>query len=299
MSEINTAIEQFETCSKKPGRGMAKRSLDLIVAMRKIAAAAQPITGRGIGYKLFAAGLIESMSRSEMQRVYRLLKEARERDIIPWDWIVDESRELERRASWSDPEAYARAVIKSYRRDYWDQQDVRVEVWSEKGTIRGVLRPVLDEYGIGFRVMHGFGSATEVYNVAQDDDGRPLTVFYVGDWDPSGLCMSEQDLPQRLERYDGEHVDLERIALVSGQLAGLPSFPASDKRKDPRYHWFVRNYGQRCWELDALDPNDLRACVEEKILECIEPIAWERCKVVEHAEKVSLRQVMASWGGGA
>ena len=40
---------------------------------------------------------------------------------------------------------------------------MRVEVWSEKGTIRGVLKPVLDEYGVGFRVMHGFGSATEVY----------------------------------------------------------------------------------------------------------------------------------------
>ena len=74
-----------------------------------------------------------------MQRVYRLLKEARERGIIPWEWIVDESRELERASSWDDPEAYARCVINRYRRDYWNQQPVRVEVWSEKGTIRGVL----------------------------------------------------------------------------------------------------------------------------------------------------------------
>jgi hypothetical protein len=40
----------------------------------------------------------------------------------------------------------------------------RVEVWSEKGTVRGVLDPVLKEYGVGFRVMHGFGSATSVYD---------------------------------------------------------------------------------------------------------------------------------------
>ena len=46
-------------------------------------------------------------------------------------------------------------------------------------------------------------------------------------------------------------------------MRGLPSFPASDKKKDPRYKWFVRNYGNRCWELDAMDPNDLRACVEQ------------------------------------
>jgi hypothetical protein len=46
-------------------------------------------------------------------------------------------------------------------------------------------------------------------------------------------------------------------------LADLPSFPASDKKKDPRYGWFVENFGDRCWELDALDPNDVRACVEK------------------------------------
>jgi hypothetical protein len=118
---------------------MAKKSIDLIDRMRQIAEATQPITGRGIGYKLFSAGLIPSMSRKDMQKVYRLLKEARERGIIPWEWIVDETRGLERKASWNDPKEYADAVINSFRRDYWDQQPVRVEVWSEKGTVRGVL----------------------------------------------------------------------------------------------------------------------------------------------------------------
>ena len=268
-----------------PRRGQSKKSVELIEAMRSITEAAQPITGRGVGYKLFTAGLIPSMGRADMQRVYRLLKEAREQNIIPWEWIVDESRELERRPSWEDPEQYARSVINSYRRDNWDQQPVRLEVWSEKGTVRGVLQPVLDEYGVGFRVMHGFASATAVYNVAQGDNGRPLIVLYVGDWDPSGLCMSEQDLPERLEKYDGQHVELQRIALTRDQLAGLPSFPATDKQKDVRYKWFVRNYGKRCWELDALDPNDLRACVDGEIARHIEPVAWKRCKVVERAER--------------
>ena len=50
--------EQFQTGMKKPGRGMARASLDLIAEMYDIAEAAQPITGRGIGYKLFTGGLI-------------------------------------------------------------------------------------------------------------------------------------------------------------------------------------------------------------------------------------------------
>ena len=72
--------EQIETGLKIPrGRGRSKKSLDLIEAMVEIVAAAQPITGRGVGYKLFVEKLIPSMKTGEMQRVYRLLKEARER----------------------------------------------------------------------------------------------------------------------------------------------------------------------------------------------------------------------------
>jgi hypothetical protein len=176
---------------------------------------------------------------------------------------------------------------------------VRVEVWSEKGTVRGVLAPVLDEYAVGFRVMHGFSGSTTIYDVAQDGDGRPLIVLYVGDYDPSGLYMSERDLPERLAKYGGHHVDLTRIALTREQLDGLPSFPASDKKKDPRYQWFVRHYGKRCWELDALDPNDLREIVRDAIEQEIEPVAWKRSADGEKAERNSIETVVAKWIGAS
>jgi hypothetical protein len=292
-----TAAEYFETGSKKPrGRGMAQKSLDLVQAMVEVAEAVQPVTGRGIGYKLFTAGLIPSMSTLEMQRVYRLLKGARERGQIPWEWVVDETRSLERKASWADPEAFAHAAAEQYRRDFWDQQPMRCEVWSEKGTVRGVLAPVLNAYGVGFRVMHGFGGATTVYEIAQDNDGRPLIALYVGDRDPSGMWMSERDLPARVEKYGGAHVSVERIAITQGDTIGLPSFPAKDKYKDPRYQWFIKNHGDHCWELDAMDPNKLRGRVEEAIVELIEPVAWNRCAAVNKAEQDSLRTVLSEWG---
>jgi hypothetical protein len=194
--------EQIETGIKKGRRspnvrGRAQASVDLIAAMYEAAEKAQPITGRDIGYKLFTARLIPSMSTSDMQKVYRLLRQAREEGTIPWEWIVDETRRLERVGTWDNPAEYAAVTARDYRRDFWNQQPARVEVWSEKGTIRGVLQPVLDEYAVGFRVMHGFASATAVYDVAQDDDGRLLIVLYVGDYDPSGMFMSEEDLPTR------------------------------------------------------------------------------------------------------
>ena len=132
--------EHFETSSKKRGRGRARVSVELIEAMYVIAEKTHPITGRGVGYKLFVDGRIEDMSKKSMAKVYRLLKEAREQSIIPWEWIVDENyRGLERRPSWKNPAEYAETVSRLYRKDFWDQQPVRVQVWSEKGTVRGVL----------------------------------------------------------------------------------------------------------------------------------------------------------------
>jgi hypothetical protein len=258
---------------------------------------AEPITGRGIGYKLFVRGLIPSMARNEMRKVYRLLKEAREDGTIPWDWIVDETREVEGDPTWEDPADYAESVIRWYRKDFWSQQPERLLICSEKGTIRGVVAPVLDKYAVPFRVLHGYSSATAAYDIAQDDDGRTLNILYLGDWDPSGMNMSEHDLPARFEKYGGHHVELKRIALKKEHLRGLPSFPATDKKDDPRYGWFVKRYGKKCWELDALDPNDLRDMVREAIKEHIEPEAWERCAAVEKAERESIVDVVSKWRG--
>ena len=149
---------------------------------------------------------------------------------------------------------------------------------------------------VGFLPVHGFSSATAAHDIAEDDDGRDLIVLYVGDYDPSGMFMSEEDLPARFTKYDGDHVKLRRIALTVEQLRGLPSFPAADKKKDPRHKWFVANYGDRCWELDAMDPNDLRDCVENAIRELIEPVAWNRCEVINRAEQELLKTIIAKWG---
>jgi hypothetical protein len=290
----------FQTSTKK-GRGRAQRSLDIITAMYEIAEDGQPITGRGVGYKLFSLNLIPSMGRNVMQGVYRLLKEAREERTIPWEWIVDETRELEQVATWSNPAQYMRAVARSYRRDFWQQQPERVEVWSEKGTVRGVLQPLLDEYGVGFMPVHGFSSATIIKNVSQYDSGTPVTILYIGDFDPSGMFMSERDIPERLIEYGGTHISIERIALLRNDcllLGRRPAFNVKEKSKDPRTPWFRKTYGQLCWELDAMDPNDLRSRVEEEIIRHIEPVAWERCRVVDQAERESLRHVLDKWNDG-
>jgi hypothetical protein len=281
-------------------RGKSQKTLEQIASCIEILSEIQPASVRAVAYQLFIQKLIEDMGRSNTARVSRQLVYAREAGIIPWSWIVDETREAERVAQWDDPEQYARVVQLSYRRDRWAQQPQRIEVWSEKGTVRGTLAPVLDQYGVTFRVMHGFGSATAVHDVADETRGyeNPLLVLYCGDWDCSGLHMSEEDLPDRLDEYGGS-VEIQRVALNEEDIAnrGLPSFDANTKAKDPRYKWFVRKYGHRCWELDALSPVVLRERVESCIRDNIDVPYWNRCATIERAEKESLVEVMRGWKG--
>src|SRR5262249_39657423 len=60
---------------------------------------------------------------------------------------------------------------------------------------------------------------------------------------------------------------------------------------------FRATFGARCYEIDAMDPNDLRDCVEGEIKKLIDPKAWQRCEVVNKAELDSLQTVMKNWNG--
>src|SRR5439155_5615795 len=147
-------------------RGKTQRSLALIEASVDILREIQPATVRAVCYRLFTLGLIESMAKTCTNRVSTQLVYAREHGLIPWTRIVDETREAERAPTSEDPDDYARTVQRAYRRDRWALQPRRVEVWSEKGTVRGTLAPILEAYGVTFRVMHGYGSATALYGAA-------------------------------------------------------------------------------------------------------------------------------------
>ena len=285
--------------STRTGRGKARKTMALIEACIRLAAEIHPASVRAICYRLFIEKLIPSMAKANTDMVSRQLVYAREQGLLPWGWIVDETRAAERIASWSNPEELIDAAVSQYRKDYSQLQPRRVEVWSEKGTLRGTLAPVLDEYGITFRVMHGYGSATALYGIAQEaaDNPKPLTVLYTGDWDPSGMQMSEVDLPNRLQRYGGA-ATIKRVALDESDVAPgteLPFFEAESKSKDPRFKWFTERYGRRCWEVDALSPVVLRQRVEAEILALLDIDAWNHCINIERAERESMQTVLGAW----
>jgi hypothetical protein len=80
-----------------------------------------------------------------MQRVYRELVELREKGWLPWNWIVDEPREIEWPATYRDSDHYRRNIVEDLKHDPWVHQRHRVFIMSEKGTVRGVLRPIREK----------------------------------------------------------------------------------------------------------------------------------------------------------
>jgi hypothetical protein len=281
-------------------RGQTQRVKDFIALCAEILEEIHPASVRAVAYQLFNRKIIESMAKKCTNRVSEHLVTARKAGIVPWAWIVDESREAEYAGTWSDVDSYVNTMLSYYRKDRWTQQPHRVEVWSEKGTVRGTLAPVLRKYGVIFRNMHGFTSWTVSHDAAREcrQDPRPTTILYVGDYDPSGMYMSEVDLPENRFAWEGVPVAIRRLAIYEepAREARLLSFPVADKAHDKRYPWWkAMGYGDTCWELDAMNPNDLRGVVAAAIEEYIDWDAWLRCDAVEAAENTSMRQLLQTW----
>ncbi len=283
-------------------RGLARKTQDLIDAAALILAEIQPATVRAVCYQLFNRKLIPDMSKNSTAKVSRVLVQARERELIPWGWIVDETRQVELVGTWRDPERFMRSVSHSYRKDRWADQPSRVMVVSEKGTVGEVLRPITERYGIPFQVFHGFGSATALNDLADRSlsGGRPLVILYVGDHDPSGRYMSDHDLSQRLDRYGG-YAQIERVAVTASHITAhdLMTFSAREKTTDARHDWFVDRYGQTCCELDALNPNVLRGLVEDAIVARLDREAWDRAEDIQAVEMASIADFIRSYPGTA
>ena len=76
-----------------------------------------------MAYQLFTGGLIENMGAPCVRNVSRMIVIAREKGIIPWAWIVDETRQEERVSSWNGLGDFGETVVRGYRKDLWQHQN--------------------------------------------------------------------------------------------------------------------------------------------------------------------------------
>ena len=286
-------------------RGLANATLELIAFAKRLLTEFHPMTLRQLHYAVFSAAKIAydntlqdykrlSRATTKARRSYRdyyLEGHSREiligADIIPGDWIVDETRETRIVHSWLDLNGYMKSVKKSYRRDNWQTQSSYCEVWSEKATVLSSLRPLADELGITLRNCKGFGSTGMECRIGEDFEMsvKPITVFFLGDHDPSGREI-ERDIYKRAQKSSGKNFRMKRLAIHAEDIERFNLPPQKIKDKDSRAKGFKQKYGNKAptVELDALPVDELRRRVREAVESLIEWDSWNRQLEVQELE---------------
>jgi hypothetical protein len=290
-------------------RGLSKATVQLIWFAKRLRAESHPMTLRQLHYAIFSAAKIDydntpedykrlGRATTKARRAYRAYELAGYSrtdligsDILPPDWIVDETRETRIVNSWLDLSGYMEAVKRSYRRDNWQTQPCYCEVWSEKATVLGSLRPLADEWGITLRNCKGYGSTGTESRIGEDFAAiaKPITVFFLGDHDPSGRDI-ERDIYGRAQTASGKNFILRRLAIHPEDIRLFHLPPQRIKEKDSRADGFKRRFGAEAHtvELDALPVDELRRRVREAIEALIH---WDLWKRQVEAQEVELNSI--------
>jgi hypothetical protein len=253
------------------------------------------MTLRALYYRLASAGHLPATDAGYNQ-IKRVAKKLREAGTIPiTGWIVDRVRSTLKPSSWSGLADFGETVRHAYRKDLWAQMPNHIEIFVEKDAIAGCVQPVTREYDVALNVIRGdvsiafAGEIAELWKRIQ----KPIFAYYLGDYDPSGMGI-EQELRDKLTRYSGRKPYWLRLGVDEGDFDAFDLFPLPVK-KSSRSVAFVAEYGDRCAEVDALPPTELRARVRAAIEAHIDQDQWARLKRVEELEQQTLVNLVGGW----
>lgn len=261
----------------------------------------QPCTVRGVFYQMVGRDWIEK-TEAGCTKVQNALMKLRMDGAVPWDWIIDESRIYFKRTSHRSPEEALIEWQSHYHRDLWASAPVTVQVWIEKRALAGLFTDALHRYDVPVFPSVGYTSDSFVRTAVDFIDHRPVFVYYFGDYDPSGMNISE--VLERKLAYHAPEADIkfERMAINRDQIEewDLPTRPTKKDTKDKKGDSRARAFGDdRSVELDAVDPNTLRELAECCVLDHLDAEYIKRIRQAERAEREALKSFIESWPGGA
>ena len=258
---------------------------------------------RQLYYRLVAANIIPNTEQS-YKRAGAILSDARLAGLVDWEAIVDRGRELVQNSHWESAESIVRACAKQFQFDKWEAQPCHVEVMVEKQALEGVLKPVCRKLDIGFMANKGYSSSSAMYEAGRRladkmSFGKHIAIIYLGDHDPSGIDMT-RDVEERLllfsehaAYYEDEALtfDVVRVALNMPQIDQYKPPPNPAKLTDSRCDGYIRRFGSKCWELDALEPNVLASLVENAVLRFRDDDLWEAAIARERRARQVLSEI--------
>jgi hypothetical protein len=279
-----------------------QKTLELIEQANSIIAEYQErgfvLTLRQLYYQFVARVIIENTVAS-YKRLGSILNDARLAGLIDWDSIEDRTRNLRTHAAWDDPADIIESAASGYREDLWRDQIFRPEVWIEKDALLGVIEGVCREYRVPYFAHRGNNSQSEQYKAGKRyadmlEAGFQPVVLDLCDHDPNGIDMS-RDNTERLTMFAREQIELRRLALNLNQVRqyNLPPNPAKDT--DSRFRSYVSQYGNECWELDALDPTVIADLVRDELETLIDRSLWDDALSREERNRGLLGKVSRNW----
>lgn len=276
------------------------QTTELDERLLEIARAEQPTSVRGMYYMAMGEGLIDKDAhgnRNNYMRVQRRVLQLRRDGTMPYHWITDGSRTVYGDFRYQDPREFADYAASIYRKDYWLESPKRVEVWVEKDAMAGKLKPVVvREFGLDLYVSRGFASETYLQEAAATirRDGRPTYVYLLSDLDASGMEIAETVEYRLVEMARPAEVFVERIAATGEQIEeyGLITQPVT--KSDSRAKKFIKKYGEKTVELDAIPATEVRRMVRERIEEHMDQQKLSVLRMIEQQERDGIRALFGT-----
>lgn len=269
---------------------------EIRLAIEQELEAANPMTARQLYYRLVSRSAI-AKTEQEYKTVIRLLGDMRRDGSIPFAWLVDNTRWMRKPRSYDDLTDALEQTARLYRRNVWREQAGYVEIWLEKDALAGVIYPETEAWDVPLMVTRGYPSLSYLHEAASAIacEGKPAVIYYLGDRDPSGV-----DIPRVVERGIREFapdVDLTfvQLAVTPEQIEALKLPTRPTKKTDSR----ARHFEGESVEVDAIPPATLRELVRDAIEQHIDRGALDRLRVVEQAERETLRSLALSLPGSA
>jgi hypothetical protein len=303
-------IEPYQTSPIKRHRRTKAEMAEIRDGLYRIIEADGPMTVRQVFYRASVADLVEKSETEYNQTVARLLLEMRRAGELPYSWVADNTRWMRKPKSYSGLAEFIDRHQRAYRRDLWGEADVYLEVWLEKEALAGVVFDVTAEYDVPLMVSRGFASESYLYSAAdaitdQLSAGKQQAIiYYFGDFDPSGLHISnsiENGLrrlcDQLLKGFEPEMLVFERMAINEGQIKHweLPTRPTKRAGNSHANGW---PDGRPSVELDALPPGELRDLVRLCIEQHVDQDQLDHLRTVEKEERRQLQIFGQQIGAG-
>ena len=257
------------------------------------------LTLRQLYYQLVSRGIVLN-EKKEYGKLSSLLVKGRMAGVVDWDAIEDRLR-IPYLPYWvHNIEDALNDTIESYRLNRQEGQGVHVELWVEKDALSGVLRRITSYYHINLMVNRGYSSCTAMHDAYirftdVETEGKEIVVLYLGDHDPSGLDMI-RDITNRLEEFGLDYFTVKHIGLTREQINKYDPPPNPARFKDPRAEWYMQEYGNVSWEVDALNPEVLHALVKENVESLIDMELFEEQIRKEGEDKKKLKKYMKMLG---